>query len=417
MDKTVFAKDLIVDGNVGPNNNILVLGGTGTGKTISCLLPTLYNTEESSFIATFAKKTLVQNAVAYFKKRGYKTFFWNLSNPDQSDRLPDLLQYAVSENDTQELARQIVRSNPDYNNAHNFDPYWLDAAETLLTGLMEYEKLTKHFPKMKRVIDTFYKLEVVQDGYSIVTSMEEAFQDLKMRYPNSLAAKKLLSFKMLPYRTAACVRDSLEKSIQTAFPTSIQNSMNENSYVDFSKFATEKTAIFILTSPTRVSQYAFSNIIFNIAIRSLLEFAEKQPDNKLPRPVKLYFDDFSCGFPISNFDKTISTFREEAGISALMNCQSLSQLYDTYGADKAHTIQDNCSSMVYFPGGLNRKTAMLISEMSNLPIEDVLFCPVGKVFVLRSGEKPIFAPRFETFKDPLYREFMNSQKSIDEIIT
>ena len=155
--------------------------------------------------------------------------------------------------------------------------------------------------------------------------------------------------------------------------------------------------------------------MFSIAIRRLFEFAETQKDHRLPRPVKLIFDDFSCGVPIQQFDKSISIFRE-AGISALMLCQSISQLSATYGEQCASTIMDNCSSITYFPGGLNKQTCLYIGELMNVPLEDVLFMPLGQVIVIQSGQKPIISDRYDTRSDPLFEIFMSYSKNFDKHI-
>ena len=141
-------------------------------------------------------------------------------------------------------------------------------------------------------------------------------------------------------------------------------------------------------------------------VRSL-EFAETREDNRLPRPVKLFFDDFSCGFPIINYEKSLSTFRA-AGISSMMLCQSLSQLDATYGPDNSTVILDNCSTLVYLPGGMNKKTCSYVSEMINLPLDEIMFMEMGNVVVFQSGKQPVIASRYDTPSDPLYKKFISS---------
>lgn len=189
--------------------------------------------------------------------------------------------------------------------------------------------------------------------------------------------------------------------------------MSEDAHVNFEEFATNRTAIFIITSPVRTAQYGFANLLFGIAIRQLMEFAETQENNRLPRDVKLIFDDFSCGFPIQNYEKTISTFRA-AGISSLMLCQSLSQLNATYGQENATVILDNCASLVYLPGGMNKQTCAYVSEMINLPLDEIMFMEIGNVVVFQSGKQPIIAQRYDTPADPLYQELMHSGKNKDK---
>lgn len=412
MDKVILAKDVVLEGGLGsnrPNDNQIIFGGTGTGKSMSIVLPTLCYTQDSSLIGTFAKRSVVSNAVAYLAEKGYKSYVWNLANPTADDRIPDPLSYIKTDDDVQEMAKQIANGNPEYQRATKFDPYWREASEGLVAGLIKYVLETEKEPTMKKVIDLFYKLKISEDGRGISTTLDRQIGWLEEKLPDSIATRKLRAFAQLPYITASCVRDDLEKAIQNMFPASIQAAMSKEAHVDFQEFATKRTAIFIITSPVRTSQYAFANLLFSIAIRQLMEYAEEREDNRLPRDVKLIFDDFSCGFPIQNYEKSISTFRA-AGISSMMLCQSLSQLDATYGPDNSVVILDNCSSLVYLPGGLNKKTCSYVSEMINLPLEEIMFMGMGNVVVFQSGKKPIIAPRYDTPSDPLYQKFSQAAK-------
>ena len=408
MDKVFLANNIVLDGGLGsdrPNDNQMIFGGTGSGKSMSVVLPTLCHMSESSLISTFAKRSIVSNAVKYFMDLGYKTILWDLSNPEKGDSIPDPLSYVASDDDVQELARQIVSSNPEYQRATKFDPYWREASEALLTGLIYYVMLMEQNVSMKKVIDLFYKLKIEEYGKGIRTTLDNEFAVLGKKAPTSVASRKLNAFCQLPFATASCVRDDLEKSIQNLFPISIQSAMSQDAYVDFEEFSTNRTAIFIITSPVRTAQYAFANLLFSLAIRQLMEFAESRENGHLPRNVKLIFDDFSCGFPIQNYEKSISTLRA-AGISSMMLCQSLSQLDATYGPDNSTVILDNCSSLVYLPGGMNKRTCSYISEMINLPLDEIMFMEMGRAVVFRSGKQPVIAPRYDTPSDPLYQKLM-----------
>lgn len=415
MDKIILAKNIILDDELGhtrPNDNQMIFGGTGSGKSMSIVIPTLCHLKDSSLIATFAKRSIVNQAVAYLKMKGYKSLVWDLGIPSKGNPIPDPLSYVSSDDDVQELAKQIANGNPEYQRTTKFDPWWRDATESLLIYLIYFVLMTEEHPSMKRIIELFNKLEIEEDGRGIRTSLDEQYEWLKIKAPDSIAVAKFRSFKQLPYATAGCVLGDAEKAIQNMFPISIQSAMSEDAYVDFKEFATNRTAIFIITSPVRTVQYAFSNLLFSLAIRSLMEFAETQKDNRLPRDVKLVFDDFSCGFAIQNYEKSISTFRA-AGISSLMLCQSLSQLEATYGQENATVILDNCSSLVYLPGGMNQQTASYIAKMLDLPLNDVMFMPMGNVVVFQSGQQPVIAPRYETLKDPLYQKLMTAGEEKD----
>ena len=417
MDKVILAKNVVLEGGLGasrPNDNQMIFGGTGTGKSMSIVLPTLCHMKDSSMIGTFAKRGVVANAVAYLAEKGYRSYVWNLANPGEGDKLPDPMAYIKTDDDVQEVAKQIANGNPEYQRATKFDPYWREASEGLMTGMIQYIRETESKPSMKQVIDLFYTLKIKEDGRAITTTLDRQIDWMEEKRPESVAARKLRAFAQLPYATASCVRDDLEKAIQNMFPLSIQSAMSAEACVDFRRFATDRTAIFIITSPVRTSQYGFANLMFGTAIRQLMEYAEEREDNRLPRDVKLIFDDFSCGFPIQNYEKSISTFRA-AGISSMMLCQSLSQLDATYGPDNSVVILDNCSCLTYLPGGMNKKTCAYISEMINLPLEEIMFMEMGNVVVFQSGKQPIIAPRYDTPADPLYQKFMQAAKKAEQI--
>ena len=416
MDKVVLGQGVILEDGLGtsrPNDNQIIVGGTGTGKSLSVLWATMCHMRESSFIGTFAKSGEVGTAVQYFKDLGYKTIVLDLADQHDGAVLPDPLDYISSDDDVQQIAKQIVAANPEYLRSTKFDPYWNDSSEGLLTGLIYKVFMTEDHPSMKKVLDLFYSMKVKEDGKGITTSIDDQIDWLERVAPNSVAARKLSAFRQLPYVTAGCVRDSLEKILQCMFPLSVQSAMRHDAYIDFEDFATERTAIFIITSPVKTIQYSFANLIFSIAIRKFMEFADKQPSHRLPRPVRLIFDDFSCGFPVQDYEKSLSTFRA-SGISSMMLCQSLSQLSATYGEDKSTVILDNCSVLAYLPGGMNKKTCAYISEMIDLPLEEIMFMEIGNIIIFQSGKRPQIVPRYETLKDPMYQALLAAENKMKQ---
>ncbi len=414
MDKVFLGQGVVLEDGLGlsrPNDNQIIIGGTGTGKSLSVLWPTLCHMRESSFIGTFAKGGEVRAASQYLRSHGYRIKVWDLANPSRRNPLPDPLAYISSDDDIQQLAKQVVAANTDYKRATHFDPYWNESAEGLLTGLIDLVFLQNDAPAMNQVLDLFYRIKIREDGRAIRTSLDEMFDILEENAPTSVAARKISAFRQLPYPTAGCVRDSLEKCLQCMFPLSVQEAMSRDACLDFDSLGSRRTAVFLITSPVKTVQYSFANLLFGIAIRKLMDFAEAQPDHRLPRPVRLLFDDFSCGFPVVDYEKSLSTFRA-MGISSMMLCQSLSQLNATYGADNATVILDNCSVMVYFPGGMNKKTCQFVSEMVNLPLEDVMFMEMGNVVIFQSGKRPKVVPRYQTLQDPVYQEFLEFGKRL-----
>ena len=106
MDKVILGKGVVLEDGLGisrPNNNQIIVGGTGTGKSLSVLWPTMCHMRESSFMGTFAKSGEVIKAIPFFKEFGYKEIIWNLADPAQGDPLPDPLLYIASDDDLQQI--------------------------------------------------------------------------------------------------------------------------------------------------------------------------------------------------------------------------------------------------------------------------------------------------------------------------
>ena len=119
-------------------------------------------------------------------------------------------------------------------------------------------------------------------------------------------------------------------------------------------------------------------------------------------PVRVLCDDFATGSRILNFPEYISIFREKQ-ISVTMLVQSESQLESIYGCDDAKTIINNCDTYLYM-GGMDLKTGHSISERLNMPLDDVLYMPIGKEYIFRRGQRPIATTRYDIMKDKKYQK-------------
>lgn len=126
----------------GLNNNIIVCGGSGSGKTMSISEPRLLETRTSSLIATVTKRRIVKKYKPLFKERGYEILDLNYVDPLESNCTYDPLEYVKSYSDITFLAEAIVKSDPNKENT-NVDPYWDRAAISLLSALIAYTLMTK----------------------------------------------------------------------------------------------------------------------------------------------------------------------------------------------------------------------------------------------------------------------------------
>lgn len=408
MDRVVLGEGCILEDGVGkfrPNNNQIIVGCSGTGKSMSVLMPTVLGMSESSMIATYSKPGEARRVGKYLRLKGYKVKLCDLTAPQRSNCSFDPLYYLTSYLDIEDLARQIQNSDPSSTGSK--DKYWDDGAINLLTSLIEAVLMTEKKPTMTDVINMFDKLKISESsiGKGISTTLDGLFESIERKAPNCPAVTAFNDFHQLPYTTSGCIRDTLAKALRRMFPEPVKGLMKNNKPLDFKELASEKSALLIITSPVNTSLYFFANMIFSTAIKQLLEFAETCPDQHLPRPMRLLFDDFACAAVINDYSKHIAIFRA-AGISTMMLIQSESQLVSLYSEDEATTILNNCSAYVYFPGGMDLATCRSISQRLDVPISEVMYAPPGKVIIMRSGKKPVIVPRYDIFNSKEYKEFL-----------
>jgi type IV secretory pathway TraG/TraD family ATPase VirD4 len=411
-DPVVLGKDIVLSGNdIGterPNDNQLFVGCSGTGKSTSCMLPTMVRMQFSNPIASFAKAGDAYRMAALFRKKGYRIFVLDLSRPARGNVSFDPLMYAASHGDVEELSMTIVNSVLKKSN----DDYWNSKARPLLTCLCEAARMHSDSPGKSfgfAEVLKLFDLLIVQDsdfGNGITTCLDSYFAEIEKKDPDCYACREYRSFRSLPPKTASCVRDTLSAALSTVFSQEIRNTMREKPQIDFRRFASSKAGIFVISSVVDSAQDYFMNLFFRTCIRYLLRFAENCPEGRLPRPVRLIFDDFACTSPIEHFEQDISLFRA-AGLSAMILLQSETQLEAIYGPDKAAIIRQNCPVYVYFPGGFDERSCELVSKRMNLPYEDVLYAPLGDVFIMQTGRKPVQARRYDIFHS---REYMEYQK-------
>lgn len=395
-ENAVFSTDC---SETGLNNNILVCGGSGSGKTMSISEPRLLETYNSSVICTVTKRRLVNKYKPLFEQRGYVVGDLNFCSPAESNIAYDPLKYVKQHADITFLAQAIVKANPKKESS-NADPYWDDAATSLLSAEIAYVMMTNPKATFADVLAFHDTINIRERGEHLETSVDKQFEVLATQAPKCFAMSCWKSFHHLPYKTAGCVFSTLNTLIDTTFTPQLRKMISLENKVDFEQLATRKTALFISTSGVNPSLHSFVNMFYAQAFKSLIEYAEAQDSGKLPISVNFICDDFATGSPILNFPEFISIMRE-ARMSVCLLLQSESQLESIYG-DDATTIINNCDTYVYM-GGIDIQTGRVISERLNAPLEDVLYMPIGKEFVFRRGQKPIVTERYNIRKNELYR--------------
>lgn len=396
----------------GLNNNVIVCAGSGSGKTMSLLEPRLLETFESSLIVTCTKRRIVDKYKNVFQERGYNVLDLNFVRPAESNAAYDPLAYVSSYSDITFLAESIVKANPRKDNS-TADPYWDDAAVSLLSALISYVLMTENNPTFADVLKLNDSLTIIEGGSRIETSLDSEFAKIARKDSHCFAVTCWNSFRVLPVKTASCVYGTLNTTIDTIFSPELRKMISSKDKVDFEKLADYKTVLFITTSAVNPALNCFINMFYAQMFKQLFEYAESLPDGKLPVPVSVLADDFAAGSRILNFPVYISVFREKQ-ISVMLLLQSESQLERMYGYEDAVTIIDNCDTYVYM-GGMNLKTCCNISERLNVPLEDVLYMPLGQEVIFRRGQYPVITQRYNILKNRMYQKITQDyEKSIQD---
>lgn len=385
----------------GLNNNVIVCGGSGSGKTMSVSESRLLETKTSSMIATVTKRRIVNKYMPLFKKRGYEILDLNFANPLESTCAYDPLEYVGSYSDINFLSKSVVKSDPQKDNSVA-DPYWDEAATSLLNAETAYTLMTKDNATFADVLELHDSLVLDEGGGTIRTSLDSKFDYIASKDPTCFAVSCWKSFKNLPIKTAGCVYGTLNTTLDAIFTPEIRKMMKTKKKVDFEELATKKTILFVTTSAVNPALHSFVNMFYAQAFKQLFEYAENRPDGVLPIPVHVLCDDFATGSRVLNFPEYISIFREK-GISVTLLLQSESQLEQMYGTDNATTIINNCDSYIYL-GGMDLRTAQNISLRLNAPLDEVLYMPIGQEVLFRRGQRPIVTRRYDIQKNDVYQK-------------
>ena len=370
------------------NDNILVIGATGSGKTTSITYPRIMSTYESSLIIPIVKDGAYFEYKKMLENRGYTVHHLSFKSPKESTIGYDPLLGKTKEEDIVSLAEAIVRGRKG-GMMGDYDPYWENAAISAIGALMMLSTyLSKNNGSFGMFLNLFKRLRV-NTGSIFSTNLDDIFDEMEENCPEASAPGMWKTFVTNAPKTASCIYSIMSSSVDKLGINGGFDELCKKKPFDIRTVGKKKTALFISTSSSVSSKIA-SGIFYGDAIKSLMDEAEKQ-GGTLPVPVQILADDFACGSTINDFDRSISLFRQ-AGISATIILQSLSQLESIYGRASAQTIRDNCDTIVFF-GSTDIETCKVISTYLDIPLQDVFKMPPEKCAVIRRGSDPVIKDR------------------------
>lgn len=382
------------------NNNVCVIGGSGSGKTHSVIKSCLLEAENSSLIISDPKGALEKEFKDYFRRRGYKVYSVDLINPGESTHSVNLMAIA-SEEDFIKLSHRIVYCDPMTRNSMHQDPFWNQMCELLFSAL-----LAKTYMVEKEGEETLDKVMqdlplITRDGDDVVNN---TFEQIEAKRPDCFAVAQWRKVRAVAAaeKTWSCVIASLSAILARYSSVEMKAFFQNKNQVNFERFAVEKSVLFLKISDTDATYYNLANIIYAQAIETLCKFADSGENGRCLVPVRLILDDFASNVCIENWPRIMSTIRSR-DISAMIILQSLQQLRMAYGEDSA-TILGNCDSLVFLGGTNCVETAQSLAIRLNKPVEDILYQPRGIVNIFRVGMKPIETTRYDYRKHKNYKE-------------
>ena len=382
------------------NNNVLVVGTAGSGKTRSLVTPNILQAT-GSYIISDPKGQLYRDYAKYLENKGYTIKLLDFVELERSTNY-NFLHYV-------ETDRDIIKAAHMLNNVvarGTKDPFWDDASEMLLTALIAY--LVKYRPREERTLEKIMVLsraaEIDEDNSSLKSPLDRLFDEVGERDPKGLAYRQYQKFRIGAGKTLKSVLISMNTRFK-CFDFKELNKMMAVDKMDIASIGAQKTAVFVIVSDMERSMDALANLFYSQALEVLCKYADREWGGRLPCDVRFILDDFATNCVIDDFPKKISAFRSR-GISTMIMLQAEPQLEACYPRE-GNVIIGNCDNYIYL-GGNDLTTAESIGRRCNVPTYEILNMPVGKCWIIRRGQAPVYADLLDP--EPMIKEALAEAK-------
>lgn len=381
------------------NNNVLVVGTSGCGKTRCVVEPALLQAD-SSYVVSDPKGMLHKQYAPFLESLGYRVVKMDFIHPEKSAHY-NPIQYCKTSQDILKLAYCLTYSLDKGSNT--YDPFWDETASILFSAVIGYLVENEHIPDEEKNIESIIRTITMMHrepgkngfGYTeFAKKMDIHNQWMKMKYgKESWAYRRYHELETAPDKTYGTILLTALAKL-AFFDTEEINEMLRCNDINFETIGIEKTAIFVEVSDSERSMDALVNLFYSQMINRLCTFADDEcKHNRLPVPVQFILDDFATNTHIDNFDKIISNIRSR-NISAMVMVQSEEQLEQGYGEYGGRTIANNCSTYIYL-GGTHPVLAAQVGPRMNQELYTVLTMPTNMCYIFRRGKEPFYCEHFD----------------------
>ena len=339
------------------NKNVLVVGGSGSGKTRFWLKPNLLQCH-SSYVVTDPKGTIVLECGNVMLKNGYKVKILNTINFKKSMRY-NPFAYVHSEKDILKLVTTLMTNTKGEGSGG--DPFWEKSERLLLTALIAYLHYEapveeQNFATLLEMLNT---MQVLEDDEEYQNPVDLLFEELAKKKPNSFAGRQYKLYKLAAGKTAKSILISCGARLA---PFDIQELRDLTMYdeLQLDTLGDKKTALFLIMSDTDSTFNFLISMVYTQLFNLLCDKADDVYGGKLPIHVRCLIDECANIGQIPNLEKLVATIRSRE-ISACLVLQARSQLKAIY-KDNADTIVGNMDSQIFL-GGSEPTTLKDLSEM------------------------------------------------------
>ena len=339
------------------NKNVLVVGGSGSGKTRFWLKPNLLQCH-SSYVVTDPKGTIVLECGQAMLKNGYKVKVLNTINFKKSMHY-NPFSYVHSEKDILKLVTTLMTNTKGEGSGG--DPFWEKSERLLLTALIAYLHYEapveeQNFATLLEMLNT---MQVLEDDEEYQNPVDLLFEELAKKKPNSFAGRQYKLYKLAAGKTAKSILISCGARLA---PFDIQELRDLTMYdeLQLDTLGDKKTALFLIMSDTDSTFNFLISMVYTQLFNLLCDKADDVYGGKLPVHVRCLIDECANIGQIPNLEKLVATIRSRE-ISACLVLQARSQLKAIY-KDNADTIVGNMDSQIFL-GGSEPTTLKDLSEM------------------------------------------------------
>lgn len=328
------------------NLNVLVVGGSGAGKTRYYARPNIMQ-GNCSFIITDPKAELLRSTGNLLKSKGYEVRVFDLINPEAS-MCYNPFRYIDDDKDVLRLISNLIK-NTTPKGSHESDPFWTKAETALLQALMLY--LIREAPEDEQtfamILEMISSAEVREDDETFQSPLDLLFENLENRNPLNIAVKQYKVFKQAAGKTAKSILVSAGVRL-AAFNLSQIAGLTCIDEMDLADLGEKKVALFCCIPDSDPSLNYLVGLLYTQAFQTLYQLADRKYGGRLPVHVHAVMDEWANISLPDDFEKLLSTMRSRE-ISVSIIVQNIAQIKALY-KDAWESIIGNCDSLLYLGG-------------------------------------------------------------------